>query len=133
MIFANVQNGTKGCYFTNVGMDPDELGIPYYTQKFIIGFDDLVDYLPGNRPVIKQYGKHWTVACRIKSSVTGFINPAATGVYDKNEVEVNTLISFSIEMFQDEFFETPYGDTVDIGCSQLFQYDGKSTGRPQKT
>ena len=47
VLFSEVSNGVDGCYFTNKGMETDEMGIPYYTQSFVIGFDDLVDYLPG--------------------------------------------------------------------------------------
>ena len=49
-----------------MGIDVDSIDVPYYVQKFVIGYDDLVDYKPSGMPVYKRYGKNWIVNCRIK-------------------------------------------------------------------
>lgn len=67
--FLNVQNGQNNCYFTNLGLSVEEDGA-YYTQKFVVGYDDLTDFTPNGHPVFKSFGNHWIVNCRIKATNT---------------------------------------------------------------
>ena len=97
-----------------MGMETDEIGIPYYTQSFVIGFDDLVEHIPGNPPVVKQNGKNWKVNCRIKASDTGFVNPRADGPYDEHEYQIETHVPISIEIYEDPNFQTPLDHPINI-------------------
>ena len=102
-------------------METDDMGIPFYNQKFVIGFDDLLDYKPNGDPVYKRRGKNWIVNCRVKAWEVGFVNPGADGERDELEVEIETPLPLTIEMFRDDTFQTPFanGDTVDIGGNSL--------------
>merc|ERR1719334_732288 len=119
--FDGVKNGENDCYFTNIGLDVDEIEVPYYVQKFVIGYDDLVDFKPNGSPVYKRYGKNWIVNCRIKAWDTGYVNPGATGERDEKEIITQTEIDFKFEMFRDDTFTTLFsdGDTLDIGADSI--------------
>ena len=83
------------------------------------GYAIFTTQLPGNRPVVKRYGKSWAVNCRIKASDTGFVNPSADGAYDEEEIEIETHVPLSIEMFEDANFQIPFEHTVDISHDSL--------------
>jgi len=119
--FTDVQNGQNDCFFTNMGLDVDEIEVPYYIQKFVIGYDDLVDWKPSGQPAYKRYGKNWIVNCRIKAWDTGYVNPAAQGERDELEIITETEIVFKFEMFRDDLFTVPFddGDSVDIGADSI--------------
>merc|ERR1719262_176272 len=120
VIFENVQNGVNNCSFTNMGMETASSGIPYFTQKMVVGYDDLVDFLPNNQPVVKKYGKAWVVSCRIKAWETGYVNPGATGERDEIEVEIDTEIPFTVKMYMDDGFEHEYdGTPIDISADSI--------------
>lgn len=104
-----------------MGMEVNEINIPYYTQKFVIGYDDLIQIKPSGLPVYKRYGKNWIVSCRIKAFDTAYANPAATGERDELEIVTETAIEFTFKMFSDETFETPFldGETIDIGADSM--------------
>jgi len=100
------------CSFTNRGMLYDDMGIPFFVQSVVFGYDDLVD----GGTSIRSYGRSYTVHCQISAFDTLFINPAADGARDDKEVIRETNISFAIGMYRDETFSEKIesGGTVDI-------------------
>ena len=111
----------------------------------VVGYDDLVDYLPGrDEPVVKRYGKAWVVSCRIKAWETGYVNPGATGERDEIEVEIETEIPFTVKMYLDDSFENEYdGTPIEISADSLESRkfyvetkaeipDGEGKGRERK-
>ena len=86
----------------------------------VVGYDDLVDFLPNNQMVVKRYGKAWVVSCRIKAWETGYVNPGATGDRDEIEVEIDTEIPFTVKMYLDDGFEAEYdGTPIDISADSI--------------
>lgn len=114
--FNGIVNGTDGCYFTNKGLEIDEDGIPFYTQKFVIGYDDLVEVYPTGGIVIKRYGKNFIVSCRIKAWDALNVDPGAEGNRESHEIITNTEITFKLTMFKDDTFETKFenGELVNL-------------------
>lgn len=104
-----------------MGLDVDEIEVPYYIQKFVIGYDDLVDWKPSGKPAVFRYGKNWIVNCRIKAWNTGYVNPAAQGERDELEIITETEIEFKFEIFRDDLFTISFadGDVVDIGADSM--------------
>merc|ERR1712227_177288 len=102
----SVVNSTT-CPFTNRGMHYDDMGIPFFVQSVVFGYDDLV--YGGTH--IRAYGRSFAVHCQRL-----FVNPPADGARDDKEVIVDTQISFDIGMYRDKAFSEKLesGETIDI-------------------
>jgi len=99
------------CSFTNRGMLYDDMGIPFFVQSVVFGYDDLV-----HNGYIRAYGASTTVHCQISAFDTLFVNPAAGGARDDKEEIVDTQIIFDIGMYRDDTFteKMESGEIIDI-------------------
>ena len=119
VIYRNVVNNDK-CQFT--ANHTDSHGVLFYTQTFVVGYDDLVlEMFPDEPPVIKRYGQNWNFNCRIRASDTKYLYPGAEGLRDENEYNVDLDIDFNLEMFSKPTFQPEHifehGGMIDIGVN----------------
>ena len=66
-MFENIIDGQDYC---DLG-EPDFLiedDIKWELFEFSVGFDDLIDKDPVGNTIIKRYGKHWNLGCKVKVS-----------------------------------------------------------------
>ena len=120
VIYRNVVNNTR-CEFS-VSHEIDSQGVLFYTQTFVVGYDDLVlEMFPDEPPVIKRYGQNWNFNCRIRASDTQYVYPGAEGERDLNEYNADLDIDFNLEMFTEPTFQPEYifedGGMIDIGVN----------------
>ena len=99
-----------------MGLKANEVGIPYYTQKFVVGYDDLVEKYPIKSSIgadlyaIKRYGKNFIVSCRIKAWDALYVDPGAMGKRTTLETVTDTAIKFNLRMYTDDTFKTKFDD-----------------------
>lgn len=103
--FNGIKSEVGGCEFTNLGIETDTIGVPVYTQKFVIGYDDLVD-LFGDMMVVKRYGKKYIVNCHIRASDTEWKDPAEDDRHNPDDPTCNEE-RFELNMYSDPKFEIP--------------------------
>jgi hypothetical protein len=112
-----VQMGDANCGMT-LANETDEAGVLWYTQSFVVGYDDYVEDSPWGE-VIKRYGMHYNMQCRISASDTLWVEPGADG--DRNEQDMidETEVEFDLKMYSNDQFtdEIVNGEEgfVDIG------------------
>jgi len=119
--FNDIKNGAGGCSFTNLGMEVDEDGVPFYTQKFVVGYDDLVDTMTGGGIVVKRFGKNYIVNCRIRAWDTLWVDPGAEGEREDPEFIADTQVGFELKMYSDPQFETPVEGLVNLGKDETVE------------
>ena len=91
-----------------MGVTVDDMDVQYYTQRLVIGYDDLLDYNNG-RPVYKRYGQNWIINCRVKAWDTNYVDP--TGERDEKERIMQNDVQFRLTMFSDDTFnESEHGN-----------------------
>ena len=113
----DVQMGDTNCGMT-LASETDEAGVLWYTQSFVVGYDDYTQDSSWG-PVVKRYGMHYNMQCRISASETLWVEPGAEGDRDEEDIIDDTEVEFELNMYSNDQFTDKIANGeegfVDIG------------------
>ena len=106
-MFTDIVDGVDQCSFGASTYDMVN-GTKYEIYRFAVGYDDMIQQDPFNNTVVKRYGKHWNLGCRIKSSDIPITLPIdGSGEHNSDQADpIDVDYDFSLVIYTNSSYTT---------------------------